>query len=80
MTDRIRHLTITLDEDMRDDDVTAIVSAIEHVRGVAVVTPHVVTVQDHLARKAVQAEIQQQLHEAVDGVFRWRKLKELKEH
>ena len=69
MTDRIRHLTITLDQDMRDDDIAAIVSAIKYVRGVADVQPHVVTAQDHLARQAVRAEVQQQLHEAVKSAF-----------
>lgn len=76
MTDRIRHLTITLDEDMRDDDVVAIVSAIERVRGVASVLPNIVTVQDHLARQAVRAEVQQQLHTAVENVFRQAELRE----
>jgi hypothetical protein len=75
MTDRIRHLTITLDEDMRDDDIKSIVSAIEHVRGVADVLPNIVTAQDLLARQAVRAEVQQQLHEAVEGVFRQRELR-----
>ena len=69
MTDRIRHLTITLDKDMRDDDIAAIVSAIKYVRGVADVQPNIVTAQDHLARQAVRAEVQQQLHEAVENVF-----------
>lgn len=72
MTDRIRHLTVTLDEDIRDDDLKLIVSAIEHVRGVADVLPNIVTAKDLLARQAVRAEVQQQLHEAVDGVFRHR--------
>ena len=70
MTDRIRHLTITLDDDTRDDDLTAIVSAIAHVRGVAGVEQHVVHAGDLLARSVVRAEIQQKLHEAVDSVFR----------
>ena len=69
MTDRIRHLTITLDEDIRTDDVASIVSAIEHVRGVASVECHVVKLEDHLARSAVRAEVQLKLHKAIEGVF-----------
>jgi hypothetical protein len=69
MTDRIRHLTITLDEDTRNDDLKSIVSAIEHVRGVANVLPNIVTAQDLLARQAVRAEIQGQLHAAVENAF-----------
>ena len=75
MTDRIRHLTITLDEDTRDDDLKQVVSAIEHIRGVASVLPNIVTVQELLARRAVRAEIQKKLHAAVENVFR-----PLKEH
>jgi len=76
MTDRIRHLTITLDEDIRDDDLAPIISAIQHVRGVSSVEHHVVTAQDHLARQAVRAEVQQKLFEAVDNVFRQHNLHE----
>lgn len=76
MTDRIRHLTITLDEDIRVDDLEPIVSAIQHVRGVAGVERHVVSAQDHSARQAVRAEIRQKLHEAIEGVFRQHALRE----
>ena len=76
MADRIRHLTITLDEDIRDDDIEPIVSAIKHVRGVASVERHVVKAEDHLARHVVRAEIRQKLHEAVETVFRQRDLRE----
>lgn len=77
MTDRIRHLTVTLDEDTRDDDVASIVSAIEHVRGVSSVERHVVRLEDHSARAVVRAEVKQQMHEAIDSVFRQRGIREL---
>lgn len=76
MTDRIRHLTITLDADIRDDDLEPIVSALQHVRGVSSVDHHIVTEQDHLARQAVRAEVQQKLYEAINSVFRQRDLRE----
>lgn len=76
MTDRVRYLTITLEEDTRIDDLAPIVSAIEHVRGVAIVEQHVVQGGDHLARRAVRSEIQTKLHEAIDGVFRQSDLRE----
>jgi hypothetical protein len=69
MTDRIRHLTITLDEDTRTDDLDSIVSAILHIRGVANVERHVVRFEDHLAREAVRAEIRHDLHEAIERAF-----------
>ena len=76
MTDRIRHLTITLERDIRDDDLEPLLLAIRLIRGVAIVEPHVVQASDHLAREVARAEIQQQLHEAVDSVFRQRDLRE----
>lgn len=69
MTDRIRHLTITLDQDIRTDDVESIVNALKMVRGVAAVERHVVKFEDHLAREAVRAEIRRELHEAIERVF-----------
>lgn len=76
MTDRVRHLTITLDEDTRVDDLESIVSAIRHIRGVANVEHHIVRLEDHLAREAVRAEIQGKLHDAITGVFKRRELHE----
>lgn len=68
MTARVRHLTITLEEDTRVDDLAPIVSALEHVRGVAIVEPHVVQGYDQLARRVVRTEIELKLHEAIDEV------------
>jgi hypothetical protein len=76
VTDRIRHLTITLERDTRDDDLEPILLAIRLIRGVAIVEPHVVQASDHLARQVVRAEIQRQIHEAVEGVFHPRDLRE----
>jgi hypothetical protein len=76
MTDRVRQLTITLDEDTRVDHLESIVSAIRQIRGVAIVEPHVVHIEDHHARMAVRADVQQKLHEAVDGVFRQHSVRE----
>jgi hypothetical protein len=74
MTDRIRHLTVVLDADYRDDDVKPIVAALWLIRGVSLVETHVVGAQDHLARMTVQAEIERDLHEAIDGVFMRKKI------
>jgi hypothetical protein len=70
MTDRIRHLTVVLDVDYRADDVESIVEAIRMIRGVTDVEEHVVEAQDQLARMAVRSEIERDLHDAVDRVFR----------
>jgi len=76
MTDRIRHLTVVLDADYRDDDVEAIVKTIQMIRGVSAVEEHVVTAQDHLARMTVQGEIERDLHAAIDQVFARKALKQ----
>ena len=76
MTDRVRHLTVTLNEDTRVDDLEAIVTAIRLIRGVGSVEHHVVQLQDQLAREAVRAEIQHKLHDAITSVFRQRELRE----
>jgi len=69
MTDRVRHLTVVLDGDYRTDDVEAIVKTIQMIRGVASVDLGVVDARDHLARSAVRAEIEHDLHAAIDSVF-----------
>lgn len=69
MTDRIRHLTITLDRDYRDDDVTSIISAIQQIRGVTDVLPRIVSLPDVLAASRVEGEIRIALHEAIESVF-----------
>jgi len=69
MTDRVRHLTVTLTEDIRVDDVESIVAAIRQLRGVSLVKRRVVDGADHLARMAVRAELEVSLHEAVRRAF-----------
>lgn len=69
MTDRVRHLTVVLDGDYRDDDVELIVQTIRMIRGVFAVELHIVEAHDHLARMSVRAEIERDLHAAIDRVF-----------
>lgn len=70
MTDRIRHVTVTLDRDYRDDDVEVILNAIRQIRGVGSVVPKVVELADILARETVRSDIEGKLHDAITGVFR----------
>jgi hypothetical protein len=69
MTDRIRHLTVVLDRDYRDDDLKEIISAIKHLRPVASVKAHVVEAGDYINREVVRSEMELQLYEAIRGVF-----------
>lgn len=75
MTDRVRMLTITLDKDYRDDDVESIISAIRHIKGVALVDAKVVDVGEMMARNAIRADVEARLHEAIDSVFRQQNLR-----
>jgi hypothetical protein len=70
MTDRIRHVTITLDKDYRDDDAKVILDAISMIKGVGKVTPRVVEVTDHLARESVRVDLEGKLYKALSDVFR----------
>lgn len=69
MTDRIRHLTVTLDQDYRDDDVESIVEAIRMIRGVVDVEEGVVESHHHLARTVVRSELRRDLYQAFENVF-----------
>lgn len=69
MTDRIRHLTVILDRDYRDDDVEPIVEAIKQLRGVSAVTEHVVKADQVIARMTVCSQLYNKTIEAVHDVF-----------
>lgn len=70
MTDRIRHLTVVLDRDYRDDDVERIIAAIKQLRHVASVKPHVVEPGDYINRETLKNELLPKLHDAIEDVFR----------
>jgi hypothetical protein len=62
MTDRIRHLTVLLEQDTRTDDLEPIIAAISHIRGVAKVTPgQPVNMSDYIARETAKRELGVQL-------------------
>lgn len=70
MTDRIRHVTVTLDKDYRDDDAESILTAIRMIKGVGSVVPKVADLPEILARESVRVDFQVKMHEAVTSVFR----------
>lgn len=70
MSDRIKALTISLDQDYRDDDVAAIINAIKMVRGVADVSPILATSDDYLARTRVRLELSAALGKFWDEILR----------
>lgn len=70
MTDRIRHVTVTLDKDYRVDDVETILSAIRMIKGVGTVVPKVSDLPEILARESVRVELEGKMYDAVKAVFR----------
>lgn len=65
MTDRIKGLVVTLDDDYRDDDIEPVINAIRMLRGVLDVRPLVADVSDHVARVRVRHELQDKLWKAL---------------
>ena len=67
MTDRIRTLTVVLDQDYRDDDAEPILEAIRMVKCVAGVEPHVSTpgaqMEREIAKDELRREIGEKIHE-----------------
>lgn len=61
MTDRIYALTVTLDTDLRADDVQPLMRAIEHLRGVLTVTPLVADATTVVAQARARRELIQAL-------------------
>lgn len=53
MTDRIKGFVVTLDKDIRIDDVQEIMNAIKMVKGVIDVSPNVANIDDHMNRERI---------------------------
>jgi len=62
MTDRIKGFTITLERDIRVDDVEFIQQAISMIRGVAHVEPSVSTHEDHMNRERIKFELRDKFY------------------
>lgn len=65
MTDRVKGLVVTLDQDIRTDDVEAIISAIRMVKYVVDVKPNVTQLDDHINRTRIKMELQQKLYDVL---------------
>lgn len=66
MTDRVRTLTVVLDQDMRDDDVQVIVRAIKMLRHVDdVKLGTVLTAEYHIARETARLDLVREVYTAL---------------
>lgn len=59
MTDRVKGFTVTLEKDIRIDDVEVIMNAIRMIRGISDVSPCVSTIDDYMNRQIVKHEIRE---------------------
>ena len=62
MTNRIKGFTITLEKDIREDDIQPILDAIQMIKGVASVTSKVSDSVDHMARERVKSELRDKFY------------------
>jgi hypothetical protein len=71
VTDRYSSFLVVLEKDTREDDAQATIAAIQQIRGVAGVTPHVHTVEqtiaDMRARDALAAKLLEILYPEKTG-------------
>ena len=68
MTDRVKGLIVTLDRDIRIDDVEHAVNAVKMIKGVSSVQLSISTPEDHMARARVMSEIRDKLYDFIQGL------------
>ena len=61
MTDRLKGFTVTLERDIREDDVQKLLETIELHKGVFHVEPVLVTSEDHINRTRIRLELLQKI-------------------
>lgn len=64
MTDHINALIVTLERDVRDDDLQSLSDAIQHFRGVLSVKSNIADLRDHIAIERAKHEIKSKLWKA----------------
>lgn len=63
MTDRVKGFTVTLDKDIRIDDVEVILNAIAMIKHVAHVEPSISTSDDHFAQQRLRWELRDKFYD-----------------
>lgn len=62
MTDRVKGFTVTLEKDIRIDDVEVIIQAIRMIRGIADVEPSISTSEDQINRQRIKYELRDKFY------------------
>jgi hypothetical protein len=69
MTDRLKGVIVTFEQDIRDDDAEPMLAAIRMIKGVAGVSPLVSTSEDLMARTRVRCELSGELSDLIHRVL-----------
>ncbi len=62
MTDRVAAFVVTLERDIRADDVVLIANALRQVRGVLSVAPVVANIETHVAEQRARGDVVERLY------------------
>jgi len=66
MTDKVKGFTVTLSNDIREDDFQAILEAVNMIKGVGHIEPSLVTSVDHMNRTKIKMELMSDIYELID--------------
>lgn len=69
MTDRVKGFYVTLEQDVRVDDVESLVNAVRQLKGVAAVNVNISNADDWMNRMQLRSQIRRKLYSAIDRVF-----------
>ena len=69
MMDRIKGLTVALDQDYREDDAQGIINAIKLIKGVANVAPIQSHGEDFINRQQIKTEIAGEIQRIMNKLF-----------
>lgn len=70
MTDRIKGFVVTLERDIRIDDVEPLMEAIKFMRGVADVEPSVSNPDDHMNQARFKSEFRERFYKFLNEEFK----------
>lgn len=69
MTDRVKGFNVTLESDVRIDDIETIMNAIKMIKGVVDVEPNIVTTDDLFNRVRIKNEYRNKLYKFINDEF-----------
>lgn len=72
MTSRVHSLTVVLDANYREDDISKLIEAIECFRGVVSVRGHVSNIETHMAQERALANLREKIFEVFEKDHRER--------